>query len=182
VTGRSQTSPSGSSGQQLDGAGTGSRAAHRREPGRALGLDLGSRRIGVAVCDAGRTLATPLTVVDRVSDRSVEHAAIGELAAEHDAVVLVVGMPFSLDGGQGPTARAVASEVKSLRKRLGLEVVTHDERLSTVEAGHKLRGHGLSNRRSRQVIDQVAAAVILQSWIDAGAPNGADGDSVVSPE
>jgi putative Holliday junction resolvase len=66
----------------------------------------------------------------------------------------------------------VTSEVKGLRKRLGLEVVTHDERLTTVEAGHALRGQGLSNRRSRQLVDQVAAAVILQSCIDAGPPSG----------
>ena len=143
-----------------------------RPTGRALGLDLGSRRIGVAVCDADRVLATPLTVIERVGDRTVEHAAIGQLVAEHDAVLLVVGLPLSLDGSRGPTARAVLSEVKGLRRRLGLEVVTHDERLTTVEAGHTLRDQGLSNRKSRQVVDQVAAAVILQSWIDAGPPSG----------
>lgn len=138
----------------------------RPAPGRAIGLDLGTRRIGVAVCDSDRTVATPVDVVERVGDRSLEHGRIGELAAEHEAVIVVVGMPFSLDGTPGPTARAVASEVKGLRKRLGLEVVTHDERMTTVEAGHSLRHQGLGNRRSRQVVDQVAAAVILQAWID----------------
>lgn len=142
----------------------------RSSPGRALGLDLGERRIGVAICDSARTVATPLTVVKRVGDRVIEHREIGDLAREHDVTTIVVGLPLSLDGSSGPAVRKVRSELKGLRKRLGLEIFTHDERLSTVTAAGSLRDSGVGNRRSRQVVDQVAAAVILQAWIDSGLP------------
>lgn len=138
------------------------------QPGRALGLDLGTRRIGVAVCDAARTVATPLETIDRVGDRRREHDEIERLIDEHGIAVLVVGLPLSLDGGVGPTAKAILSEVKALRKRLPIEVVTHDERLSTVTAESSLRAQGVGSRRGRSVVDQLAAAVILQAWIDAG--------------
>lgn len=138
-------------------------------PGRALGLDLGDQRIGVAVCDAARRVATPLTTIRRVGDRTVEHGDIAAAVEEHDAVVVVVGLPLSLSGDVGPAARKVLSEVKGLRKRLGIEVVTHDERLSTVRAEDSLRQQGVTGPRRRAVVDQVAASVILQSWLDAGA-------------
>ncbi|MGF1598228.1 MAG: Holliday junction resolvase RuvX [Acidimicrobiales bacterium] len=139
-------------------------------PGRVLGLDLGERRIGVAVCDDRRTVATPLETIARVGDRTVEHGRVAELVEEHAGVAVVVGLPLSLDGERGPMARKVASEVKGLRRRLdalGVEVVTHDERMTTVTALGSLRAQGVSSRRGRSVVDQVAAAVILQSWIDA---------------
>jgi len=114
-------------------------------------------------------VATPLTTVRRVGDRKAEHEAIAALAAEHGVTTVVVGLPLSLDGSDGPAARSVRSELKGLRRRLaGLEVVTHDERLSTVTAHGSLRQGGVDGRRGRQVVDQVAAAVILQSWIDSG--------------
>ncbi|MFV0525696.1 MAG: Holliday junction resolvase RuvX [Acidimicrobiales bacterium] len=138
-------------------------------PGRVLGLDLGTKRIGVAVCDDARTLATPLDTVHRVGDRTVEHRAIADLMDTHDAVALVVGMPLGLDGTRGPAAKAIMSEVKGLRRRLGVEVWTHDERMTTVTAERSLRDQGRTGRRGRQVVDQLAAAVILQAWIDAGA-------------
>ncbi len=134
--------------------------------GRALGLDLGTKRIGVAVCDGARTVATPLTTVERVGDRVVEHATIGDLLAEHEAELVVVGLPLALDGSVGPAAKSVLTEAKALRKRLGVEVVTHDERLSTVEGERSLRAQGVAGRDRRAMIDQVAATVILQSWID----------------
>lgn len=124
----------------------------------------------MAVCDDRRTVATPLTTVRRVGDRKAEHEAIAALASEHGVTTVVVGLPLSLDGSDGPAARAVRSELKGLRKRLpGVEIVTHDERLTTVTAQGQLRRGGVDSRRGRQVVDQVAAAVILQAWIDAGA-------------
>ena len=124
----------------------------------------------MAVCDDRRTVATPLTTVRRMGDRKAEHEAIAALAAEHGVTTVVVGLPLSLDGSDGPAARSVRSELKGLRKRLpDIEVVTHDERLSTVTAHSSLRRGGVDSRRGRQVVDQLAAAVILQSWIDAGA-------------
>ena len=135
--------------------------------GRAIGLDLGSKRIGVAICDDGRTVATPLATVERVGDRAVEHARIAELVAEHGAALVVVGLPLSLDGSVGPAARSVLREAKALRRRLGVVVETHDERLTTVSAEASLRAGGVGGRGARRVVDQVAASVILQAWIDA---------------
>ena len=111
-------------------------------------------------------MATPLETIERVGDRRLEHERVRALVDEHDVAVVVVGLPLSLSGGVGPTARAVLSEVKGLRKRIAAEVVTHDERMTTVSAEASLRAQGVSSRRGRAVVDQVAAAVILQSWID----------------
>ncbi|MEM7341981.1 MAG: Holliday junction resolvase RuvX [Actinomycetota bacterium] len=153
------------------------------QPGRALGLDLGDRRIGVAVCDAARTVATPLETINRVGDRVAEHARVAELVAEYEATTVVVGLPLSLSGAANDRVKATRSEVKGLRKRVGVDVVTHDERLSTVEATGSLRRQGVSSRRDREMVDQVAAAVILQSWIDgeraqSGTPSGDGGPNM----
>ena len=114
-------------------------------------------------------MATPLDTVHRVGDRRREHEAIGALAAEHEVVVLVVGLPLGLDGADTDATRAVRSEVKGMRRRLAIDVVLHDdERMSTVSAAADLRSAGVSGPHQRRVIDQTAAAVILQSWIDAG--------------
>jgi len=133
-----------------------------------MALDLGRRRIGVAVCDDGRTVATPYRTVKRSGHRSDEHRALAELVDEVGAVLVVVGLPLSLDGGTGPAAKAVLSEVKALRGALRVPVETHDERLSTVTAHDRLRQGGVRGSKQRDVVDQVAAAVILQSWIERG--------------
>jgi putative Holliday junction resolvase len=137
---------------------------------RALGLDLGERRIGVALCDSGGVLATPYEVVTRSGDRARDHARIAALAEEAGAEVIVVGLPLSLDGSKGPAALGVEAEVAELRDHLGVRVELWDERLSTVEATRRLRSAGVSGRKRRHVIDQVAATVILQAWLDATQP------------
>ncbi len=134
--------------------------------GRALGLDLGSRRIGVAVSDAAGAVATPYEVVERVGDRTREHARLLALAEETGAVVIVVGLPLSLDGSLGPAARGVLEEVDELAARTPLPVRTYDERLTTVSAERALRAGGVKGRDRRKVVDQVAAAVLLQAWLD----------------
>ncbi|MGH9111017.1 MAG: Holliday junction resolvase RuvX [Acidimicrobiales bacterium] len=141
---------------------------------RAIGLDIGSRRIGVAVSDSEGTVATPYEVVTRAGDRAVDHARIVALVAEAEAGVVVVGLPLSLDGSIGPAARSILEESDELRAELpvAVEVVTWDERLSTVEAERSLRAGGVTGRKGRRVVDQVAATVILQSWLDAGRPRG----------
>lgn len=139
------------------------------DEGRVLALDLGDRRVGVAVCDPGRRLATPYGTVHRVGDRPKEHAEIAALVAETEAVLVVVGMPLSLDGDQGPAARSVLSEVRALKRALPVPVETHDERLTTVTAEDQLAGGGVKGRKRRQVVDQVAASVILQGWLDRAA-------------
>jgi putative holliday junction resolvase len=134
--------------------------------GRVLALDLGRRRIGVAVCDDARTVATPYRTVNRSGHRPDEHAELADLVVEIGAVAVVVGLPLSLDGTLGPAAKGVLSEVKALRRVLGVPVVTHDERLSTVTAEASLDRGGIRGPRRRDVVDQLAAQVILQSWME----------------
>jgi putative Holliday junction resolvase len=135
---------------------------------RVLGLDLGTRRIGVAV-SAG-TVATPYSVLERSTDHSADHAAIAALVDELGAERVVVGLPLSLDGKMGPAARAVAEEAEILGDVLAVPVETYDERLTTVTADRSLSSLGLSGQARRRVVDKVAAAVILQAWLDRSSP------------
>lgn len=140
---------------------------------RALGVDLGTRRIGVAVSDSGGRLALPRAVLERSGEPSRDHAALAALAEEVGAEVVVVGLPLRLDGGVGPAARAAQAEVAALGgvlARLGVAVETLDERLTTVTATRALAGAGRSGRARRRVVDQSAAAVLLQSWLDRQRP------------
>jgi len=136
---------------------------------RAVGIDLGSRRIGVALSDSAGTLALPYEVVHRSGDRRRDHRRLAELVAEAEAEVLVVGIPYSLDGSVGPTARRYLAETEELRATIGVPVETYDERLTTVTAERSLRDTQLSGPARRKVVDQVAAAVMLQSWLDGRA-------------
>lgn len=143
--------------------------------GRAVAVDLGDRRIGIAVSDSCRVLAHPTTVVVRSGNQAKDHRAIAAVVEEYGATVVVVGLPLSLSGAPGPAATKVTAEVDLLRAALDVPVVLHDERLSTVEATRRLReaSTGPSRRPSakrRPVVDDLAAVVILQSWIDAGTP------------
>ena len=137
---------------------------------RALGIDLGSKRIGVATSDAGGVLASPRTTLERTGDRSRDHRRIAELAADEEVGIVVVGLPRSLDGSVGPAAAAVLVEVDELAGVLRVPVVTHDERFTTVTAHEQLRAAGVGGRQRRTVVDQQAAAVLLQTWLDAGRP------------
>jgi putative Holliday junction resolvase len=137
---------------------------------RAVGLDLGTRRIGVALSNSAGTVATPYDVLTRSDDRLDDHGRIAAIVDEAGAGVVVVGLPLSLDGSVGPAARDVLDEADELRARLPVAVMTWDERLSTVEAQRRLRTAGVKGRKGRRVVDQVAATVILQSWLDAGQP------------
>ncbi len=134
---------------------------------RAIGLDLGSRRIGVAVSDGDGRLATPVEVLERTGDREGEHRAVAALASEWEAEVVVVGIPYSLDGSVGPMARSMLAEAEELAGRLEVPVETHDERLTTVTAERQLRQADLAGPARRRVVDKVAASVMLQAWLDA---------------
>lgn len=131
---------------------------------RVLGVDLGSRRIGLAVSDRSGTLATPLGVLERSRERRTDHEAIVDAARAHGATRIVVGLPRSLSGATGPAAQAVTEEVDELRAVAGpeLPVELHDERFTTVVASRRLRDAG----RSRTSVDAAAAAEILQSYLD----------------
>lgn len=136
---------------------------------RALGIDLGSRRIGVALCDSGGTLATPYETVERCGDVALDHRRLLALAEEAEVECLVVGLPLSLDGSIGPAAQGVLDELDVLRSTTSLPVETYDERLTTVTADQLLRQGGRGGRSRRKVVDQTAAAVLLQGWLDARA-------------
>ncbi|MDQ3390160.1 MAG: Holliday junction resolvase RuvX [Actinomycetota bacterium] len=136
---------------------------------RALGLDLGGRRIGVAVSDRSGTVASPLDVILRTGSRQRDHDRIARLVADEDAEVIVVGLPLSMDGRLGPAAKAALAEVRVLGSVVGVPVLTHDERLTTVTAERSLREAGLDGRARRKVVDKVAAAVMLQAWLDSPA-------------
>ena len=134
---------------------------------RVVGLDLGSRRIGVAVSDPRGVLATPHAVVDRSGARRDDHRAIADLIVEVGADRLVVGLPRSLDGSLGPAASDVLGEVEELAAVVSVPVETYDERFTTVEAERRLREADAKAEDRRRTIDKAAAAVMLQSWLDA---------------
>jgi putative Holliday junction resolvase len=131
---------------------------------RVLGLDLGSRRIGVAVSSG--SVATPHAVLERATDRAADHVAVATLVAELGVERVVVGLPLSLDGSVGPAARSAAEEAAVLRDVLPVPVETYDERLTTVTADRSLSSLGLRGQARRRVVDKVAAAVMLQAWLD----------------
>ncbi len=138
---------------------------------RALGVDLGERRIGLALSDPSRTVASPHEVLLRSGDPAVDRRGIVEIAREVGANVIVVGLPLSLSGRTGPAARAALAEVEVLRAAAGdIEVVVHDERLTTVTAERALGEARMRREARRRVVDKVAAAVMLQSWLDRTRP------------
>lgn len=134
---------------------------------RALGIDLGSKRIGIAVSDSDGTVATPIETVARSGDMHRDHRKIAELADEWEAEILVVGLPLSLDGREGPAAVQVRAEAAKLADSSSRPVELYDERLTTVTAEQRLREQGLDARARRRVVDQVAAAILLQAWLDS---------------
>lgn len=157
-------------------AGVGS---NRRLPGRVLGIDLGSVRIGIALSDPTRTVASPHAVLQRSgSDRAADHRAIAEMARAEEVTTIVVGLPLSMSGATGPAARAAEIEIDELRGLVGseVEVVAHDERLTTVTAERSLGAARMGRTRRREVVDKVAAAVMLQSWLDRFSLDRPSGD------
>ena len=137
---------------------------------RALGLDVGDRRIGVALSDPTGMLATPLAAIDRrAAQGGLE--TVARLARENEAAAVVVGMPLSLDGSAGPQARAVQSFIAALRDVCPLPVHTVNEQYTSAEAERRLRDVGVEPSREPGRVDALAAAIILQEWLDA-APRG----------
>jgi putative holliday junction resolvase len=136
--------------------------------GRFLGVDLGSRRIGLALSDPAGRVATPHAVIERSGDPAIDLRTILAHAREAGASRVVVGLPLSLSGDTGPAARAVLEEVKALRALAGEEVTveTHDERLTTVIAEQGMREARVPRRARRRTVDSAAAAVMLQSYLE----------------
>ena len=133
---------------------------------RVLGLDLGTRRIGVAVSDLSGTLASPLTVLQRGKRRQEDHDRIRALVEEEEAERVVVGLPLSMDGSVGRAAEGAIAEAAEIASVVGVPVETYDERLTTVTADRDLMALRMRAEARRRVVDKVAAAVMLQSWLD----------------
>jgi putative Holliday junction resolvase len=136
---------------------------------RALGLDLGAKRIGVAVSDRTGTIASPLLVLQRSGSVARDHQAIAKLVAEEEAEAVVVGLPLNMNGSSGPAAKAAVKEAEALATVVGVPVYTSDERRTTVTADQAMMEAGLNAQQRRKHVDKIAAAVLLQQWLDRRA-------------
>jgi len=133
---------------------------------RILGIDLGSKRIGLAISDTNEVLASPCGTLERTGSHERDHRNIVEVIASHDAELVVIGMPISMDGTFKKAAHDVLAEVNELKASLAVPVYLWDERLSTKTASSALREAGYRALKQRSKIDQAAATVILQSFLD----------------
>jgi putative Holliday junction resolvase len=152
---------------------------------RTLGLDYGTKTIGVAASDALGLTAQTVTTIRRTSLKA-DLAALKELVQEYEVERFVVGLPLNMDGTEGPRAEATHKFVDALTQAIGLPVELWDERLSTVAAQRTLLEADLSRAKRREVIDQMAAQFMLQGWLDARHPPSAgdaydDGDYEPEP-
>jgi len=138
---------------------------------RVMALDVGHKRIGVALSDPGQVLASSLQVIERKGQQQ-DLATVIQLVREHEVGRIIVGYPLSLDGTVGQQAKIVERYAAVLEKKLGdssldVPVIFWDERFSTVAAGRLMAEAGRKGRKRRERIDAVAAAVILQDYLDA---------------
>lgn len=136
---------------------------------RAIGIDLGERRIGVAVSDPSGMLATPhslLAVPTGSTPQQTLAAQLPELVEQLAAEVVVLGLPLSLSGQSGPAAQQAAATQQVLAELLEVDVLLHDERHTTTIAEQALQQSSLSGSKRRAKVDKIAAAVMLQSWLD----------------
>ncbi|MBI3183645.1 MAG: Holliday junction resolvase RuvX [Myxococcales bacterium] len=142
---------------------------------RAMGLDVGSKTVGVAISDELGMTAQPITTLKREGLRT-DVLALCELARRHDVTQLVVGMPLHMDGTEGASARKARRLGDALAEASGLPAVYWDERLSTVAAERVLLEANVSREKRKKVIDRLAASVILQGWLDSrpGAEESAE--------
>lgn len=150
-----------------------------------LGLDVGNRRVGIAFGDSDLRIATPVTVVTRTN---IEHDAqtIARLVHDYDATKLIVGLPRNMDGTQGMQAEAVIEYARTLEALVQVPVIFWDERLTTLEATQRTQSAGARGKKSRQGLDAIAAAVILQDYLDSQTNEKQDtndfGDDVDRPD
>ena len=132
-----------------------------------LGLDLGQRRVGVAISDPLGSFAMPHATLEIPRGGGFPVRALLDLIDESGAEGIVVGLPVRLDGTSGPEAEAAEQIAANLRTKVSMDVVMWDERLSSVEAERLLEEAGVRSKRRRAITDRVAAAVILQSFLDS---------------
>ncbi len=139
---------------------------------RVLGIDLGSKRIGIATSDRSGTIATPYTVLKRCGSMGGDHRNIAKMVVEEEAQAVIIGLPLNMDGSEGKAAQAARVEAARMATVVGVPVHVHDERLTTVEADRVLMEQKMNAQARRRVVDKVAAAVMLQSWLDTQAHLG----------
>ncbi len=132
----------------------------------ALALDIGEKRIGIAVSDRTGTVAVPVRVMPAEEVRSLSRP-FRMLVEDHEPDVIVAGKPMTLAGEAGPQAERVEREARAIAEALGLPLEFADERLSSAEAKRALREQGMSEREMRGRVDALAASIFLQSWLDA---------------
>ena len=154
----------------------------RVRTGVRLGVDVGAVRVGVAASDPRGLMAAPVETVPRDPAGTADLERIAALAAERGAVEVVVGLPRSMSGREGPAARAARSYARALAVHLTpLDVRLVDERLTTVSATRDLRRAGVRERKGRAVVDQAAASIILQSALDIERGTGAPPGTLICP-
>lgn len=132
---------------------------------KALGIDLGDARVGVAISDDLGMLAHPLETI-HVKSSDVKKRILA-LAVERGAKTIVVGMPRNMDGSYGAAATKSKEFIEALRSSTEIKVIAWDERLTTVSAQRSLHEAGKNTKKQRPIIDQVAAQIILQCWLDS---------------
>jgi putative holliday junction resolvase len=133
--------------------------------GRLLGLDVGTKTIGVALSDSALTVAAPLTTVQR-GKFAADAARLAGIVAERGIGALIIGLPVGMDGREGPRCQSVRQFATNLLARIDLPIAFWDERFSTIAAERPLREAEMSHRRRAAVIDKLAAAYILQGALD----------------
>lgn len=136
---------------------------------RSFGLDVGTRTIGVAISDALGFTAQPITTLRRTNLRA-DLTALRRLAEQHGVEHAVVGLPLNMDGSEGPSAADARRLGDAVARTLGIPVEYWDERLTTVAANRVMIAADVSRARRREVVDQIAASLILQGWLDARQP------------
>ncbi len=135
--------------------------------GRVVGIDPGAARVGIAISDEQRSIAFPRETVPARAGWADVSTRVREALADDDVELLVVGLPLRLDGTEGEAARRARGLGEALREALGVDVVFWDERLTTVAAERSLSEMGRRGQKRREVVDQSAATILLQGYLDA---------------
>jgi len=128
-----------------------------------MAIDYGKKRIGLAVCDASETIASPFAIIDGGKDPIKR---IVEIVAQENVGAIVVGMPLNMDDSQGPQAKETIEFAQRLKKHLDIEILFQDERLSSFAAEEKMASAQFSRKKKRKHLDAVAAAQILETFLE----------------
>ncbi|NKB53552.1 MAG: Holliday junction resolvase RuvX [Rhizobiaceae bacterium] len=161
--GRQNRSDNGDGGEGGEGGEIGNSA--KRKNGRILGLDLGTKTIGMAISNSSWTIASPVTTIRRTKFTNDVREML-DFARSEQVEGLVMGMPLNMDGSEGPRAQATRAFVRNLRNHCDLPVLYWDERLSSYAAEQAMLEADMSRKKRAKNIDQIAAAIILQGCLD----------------